>query len=244
IRINPHLSLPSGSVDACQGHGRAKNALLQRRRAGRAGWSLYAATRCRLMKTRGCAPKTSPATFHSRSARAPRHLCLKRAADVDRGRSREAPRGVARMAPGSREKLAGARLHEDGGRARADRAGDRALAAAGADEIAPGSCAAPGGARSGLANALIPADSSPRYPAKRPWLERGSNAIRRIETPRLHHAPRRRSDSVALWLMPGGSKCCCEEVASQCGTVDRLKSPISLSLIVLLSHQSMGGYES
>src|SRR5262249_11794108 len=163
--------------------------------AGRAGWSLYAATRCRLMKTRGCAPKTSPDTFHSRSARAPRHLFLKRAADVDRGRSREAPRGVARMAPGSREKLAGARLHED-------RAGDRALAAAGADEIAPGSCAAPGGARSGLANALIPADSSLpiRYPAKRPWLERGSNAIRRIETPRLHHAPRRRSDSVALWL--------------------------------------------
>src|SRR5262245_27674156 len=118
------------------------------------------------MKTRGCAPKTSPDTFHSRSARAPRHLFLKRAADVDRGRSREAPRGVARMAPGSREKLAGARLHEDGGRARADRAGDRAPAAAGADEIAPGSCAAPGGAP-------IPADSSLpiRYPAKRHWLE-------------------------------------------------------------------------
>jgi hypothetical protein len=43
------------------------------------------------------------------------------------------------MAPGSREKLAGARLHEDGRRARADRAGNRAPAAAGADEIAPGS---------------------------------------------------------------------------------------------------------
>src|SRR5215813_9436162 len=132
-----------------------------------AGFSLGA-------EARGCAPKTS------HSARAPRRLFLKRAADVDRGRSREAPRGVARMAPDSREKLAGARLHEDGGRARADRAGDRALAAAGADEIAPGSCAAPAGARSGLANALIPADSSLpiRYPAKRPWLERGSNAIR------------------------------------------------------------------
>src|SRR5262249_48586310 len=43
-----------------------------------------------------CAPKTLPDTFHSRSARAPRYLFLKRAADVDRGRSREAPRGVAR----------------------------------------------------------------------------------------------------------------------------------------------------
>ena len=41
------------------------------------------------------------------------------------------------MAPGSREKLAGARLHEDGRRARADRAGDRAPPAAGTDEIAP-----------------------------------------------------------------------------------------------------------
>src|SRR5580704_9795594 len=52
----------------------------------------------------------------SRSARAPRRRLLKGAADVDRGRSREAPRGVGRMAPGSREKLAGARLHEDGER--------------------------------------------------------------------------------------------------------------------------------
>jgi hypothetical protein len=71
----------------------------------------------------------------SRSARAPRRRFLEGAADVDRGRSREAPRGVARVAPGSREKLAGARLHEDGGRARADRAGNRAPAAA-ANEIA------------------------------------------------------------------------------------------------------------
>ena len=43
----------------------------------------------------------------SRSARAPRRRLLKGAADVDRGRSREAPRGVARMAPGSREKACG-----------------------------------------------------------------------------------------------------------------------------------------
>src|SRR5258707_14851852 len=66
---------------------------------------------------------------------APRRRFLEGAADVDRGRSREAARGVARVAPGSREKLAGARLHEDGGRARADRAGNRAPAAA-ANEIA------------------------------------------------------------------------------------------------------------
>src|SRR5262249_9175088 len=96
-----------------------------------AGFSLGA-------EARGCAPKTS------HSARAPRRLFLKRAADVDRGRSPEAPRGVARMAPDSREKLAGAWLHEDGGRARADRAGDRAPAAAGADEIDPARAQRPG----------------------------------------------------------------------------------------------------
>src|SRR5262244_1567753 len=54
-----------------------------------------------------------------RGSAPPRHLPLgtrpapplpQGGSDVDRGRSREAPRGVARMAPGSREKLAGARL--------------------------------------------------------------------------------------------------------------------------------------
>ena len=34
-----------------------KMRFLQRRRAGHPGWSLYAATRCRLMKARGCAPR-------------------------------------------------------------------------------------------------------------------------------------------------------------------------------------------
>src|SRR6516164_4952537 len=32
-----------------------------------------------------------------------------------------------------------------------------------------------------------------------------------------------------------------DAVASQCGTMDRPKAPISLSLIVLISHQSIGG---
>ena len=45
---------------------------------------------------------------------------------------------VAEVAPRQGEALAGARLHEDGRGARADRTGDRAPTAAGADEITPG----------------------------------------------------------------------------------------------------------
>src|SRR2546427_10630383 len=55
--------------------------------------------------------------------------------DVERGRSRETPRGIARMASGAGEKLAEERLHEDGRGARADCAGHRAPAAA-TNEIA------------------------------------------------------------------------------------------------------------
>src|SRR5260221_5601907 len=67
----------------------------------------------------------------SRSARAPRRRFLEGAADVDRGRSREAPRGVARGAPGAGEEFAKERLYKDGRGARADRAADRTPPAAG-----------------------------------------------------------------------------------------------------------------
>ena len=51
---------------------------------------------------------------------------------------------LGEVAPRQGEELAGAwRLHDDGQGARADRTGDRAPAAAGADEIAPGSCMSP-----------------------------------------------------------------------------------------------------
>src|SRR5262245_47153503 len=60
------------------------------------------------------------------------------AEDVDRGRPQEAAgcRGDAGVAPGAGEGPAEERLHEDGGRTRADRADYRATAAgAAADEI-------------------------------------------------------------------------------------------------------------
>src|SRR5262245_17937167 len=91
----------------------------------------------RLMKRGAALPKTSPGSIPrsgTGSAPPPRE---KRPMSTEDD-SREAQRGVAGMAPDSRKELAGARLHEDGRGARADRTGDRAAAAAGADEIAPG----------------------------------------------------------------------------------------------------------
>jgi hypothetical protein len=52
----------------------------------------------------------------------------------------------------------------------------------------------------------------------------------RYEAALVHYATRQRQ-----------RRALADAVASQCGTMDRPKSPISLSLIVLLSHQSMGG---
>src|SRR5215472_15407290 len=95
----------------------------------------------RLMKRGAALPKTSPGSIPrsgTGSAPPPREKPMSTEDD-----SREAQRGVAGMAPGSRKELAGARLHEDGRGARADRTGDRAAAAAGADEIVPGSCMSP-----------------------------------------------------------------------------------------------------
>src|SRR5262249_20252844 len=64
---------------------------------------------------------------------------MEKAADVDRGQARKSLARRSRRsgtAPG--RSACGARLHEDGRGARADRTGDRAPTAAGADEITPG----------------------------------------------------------------------------------------------------------
>src|SRR5262249_35101674 len=78
-------------------------------------------------------------TRHASSCATPR--------EGSRCRPRTSLRSLARrsgeVAPRQGEALAGARLYEDGRGARADRTGDRAPAAAGADEIGPGSCMSP-----------------------------------------------------------------------------------------------------
>jgi hypothetical protein len=81
---------------------------------------------------------------------------LERAADVDRERSREVARGIAGVAPGPGEVTPGERLHEDGGGARAARAGDRAPATA-ADQIAPARSAKAGLTSSGGGQAYVAA---------------------------------------------------------------------------------------
>ena len=86
------------------------------------------------MEARGCGSAKQTPEHIAPLRRAPRHTLEEGAEYVDRGRSREVARGVAGVASGAGEKLAEARLHENGGRARADRAGDRAPPAA--NEIA------------------------------------------------------------------------------------------------------------
>jgi hypothetical protein len=93
--------------------------------------------RYRLMAARGCGSVSqSPEhAFRPHARRAPHH---ESAEYVDRGRSREVARGVTELASGPGQAPAGARLHEDGGRARA-RGDDRAPSAGAEDEITRGS---------------------------------------------------------------------------------------------------------